>query len=287
LRAFLELLRPANVVTALADVLAGFAIADLGNWPALPWLLLSTACLYGGGVVLNDFFDRSIDAIERPERPIPSGRVRPQTAAAFGAILLAAGVVAASRATSTAAVVAGLIAAAVVLYDAAAKRHAVFGPIVMGTCRGLNLVLGISAVAIAAAARWNLALLPFFYIWAITAVSRGEVHGRNRLATTFALAAVAGVIVALAWRAFSKGQEVSLLALALSAVLAWRVLGALWRAHRAPGPALVRVAVRTGVLSLVLLDAALAAIYAGTWYALLVLATALVAGGLAKAFAVT
>ena len=83
----LELLRPANVVTALADVLAGFAIADLGNPLALPWLLLSTASLYGGGVVLNDFFDRALDAVERPERPIPSGRVRPQAAAACGAIL--------------------------------------------------------------------------------------------------------------------------------------------------------------------------------------------------------
>jgi 4-hydroxybenzoate polyprenyltransferase len=91
---------------------------------------------------------------------------------------------------------------------------------------------------------------------------------------------------AASW-ALSKGREASLLALALTAILAWRVLGALWRAHQASDPGLVRVAVRTGVLSLVLLDAALAAIYAGTLYGLLVLATALVAGGLARLFAVT
>jgi 4-hydroxybenzoate polyprenyltransferase len=72
LRACLQLLRPANVTTALADVLAGFAIAGLGNRAALPWLLLATAALYAGGIVLNDVFDREIDKLERPDRPIPS-----------------------------------------------------------------------------------------------------------------------------------------------------------------------------------------------------------------------
>ena len=71
IRPYLELMRPANVATALADVLAGYAVAGLGNPRALPWLLLSTACLYAGGVVLNDFFDRDVDRLERPERPIP------------------------------------------------------------------------------------------------------------------------------------------------------------------------------------------------------------------------
>ena len=75
LRGYLELLRPPNVMTAVADVLAGYAVAGLSNWAALPWLLGATACLYAGGVVLNDFFDRHLDARERPERPLPSGRV--------------------------------------------------------------------------------------------------------------------------------------------------------------------------------------------------------------------
>ena len=90
LRACLQLLRPANVATALADVLAGFAIAGLGNRAALPWLLLATAALYAGGIVLNDVFDREVDRLERPERPIPSGRIRTAHAAALGAGLLVA-----------------------------------------------------------------------------------------------------------------------------------------------------------------------------------------------------
>src|SRR6186713_1838216 len=88
LGAYLELVRPANVATALGDVLAGFAVAGLGNPGALPWLLVSTACLYAGGVVLNDVFDRNVDAVERPERPLPSGRVAVSHASAVGAGLL-------------------------------------------------------------------------------------------------------------------------------------------------------------------------------------------------------
>ena len=106
LRAYLELLRPANVVTAVADVLAGYAVAGRANGPALPWLLAATVCLYAGGVVLNDFFDRELDAVERPERPIPSGRVPASRAAVLGAALLAAGIVAAAHGPSAAAAIA-------------------------------------------------------------------------------------------------------------------------------------------------------------------------------------
>ena len=156
LRGYLELLRPANVATALADVLAGYAVAARGNFPALPWLLAATACLYGGGIVLNDVFDRKVDAVERPERPIPSGRVKTATAAWIGAALLAGGILAASRATAEAALIAASIAACVLLYDGWSKRYSVVGPVNMGLCRGLNLLLGMAAVPGVVARSWPL-----------------------------------------------------------------------------------------------------------------------------------
>jgi len=64
-------------MTAVADGLAGFAAAGLGNPGALPWLLASTACLYAGGVALNDFFDRELDLIERKEIVISDSASRP------------------------------------------------------------------------------------------------------------------------------------------------------------------------------------------------------------------
>ena len=63
-------------------------------------VLAASLCLYAGGIALNDFFDRNLDAVERPERPIPSGIVPAITAGLLGFSLLLAGVAFAFRASS-------------------------------------------------------------------------------------------------------------------------------------------------------------------------------------------
>jgi len=286
LRGYLELVRPANVTTALADVLAGYAVAGLGNGRALPWLLGATACLYAGGIVLNDVFDRHVDARERPERPIPSGRVRAGMAACLGGGLLALGVLMASRANTTAAMVAAAIAAAVLLYDGFSKRYAVAGPINMGMCRALNLLLGVAAVPAVLAAEWPLAAIPLVYITAVTAVSRGEVWGGPRSTALIALALLIGVLTALSVLALQP-PEPSAMGFLLALFLTWRVIPPFWQAFRMGGPVSIRRAVRAGVLSLVLVDAVIGASYAGMIYSLAILATAGVATALARLFPVT
>lgn len=285
-RAFLELTRPANVTTALADVLAGFAVADARSLPALAALLVSTACLYAGGVVLNDVFDRGLDARERPERPVPSGRVSARQAAIFGALLLAAGVIAAFAASRAAGGIAAAIGAAVLLYDARLKHHAVFGPVAMGTCRALNLVLGMAAIPGRAAAAWPLALINGGYIAGVTLTSRSEVSGGGRRTIRAGLVLVAAALAALTAIVAAPAHR-SLAGLALVALLAWRVLPAFWRAGRVATPDLIRTAVRRGVLSLALVNAAIAVAYTGMIEALAILALAAAAVWLARRFAVT
>ncbi len=287
LRGYLELLRPANVVTAIADVLAGYAVAGRANHRALPWLLIATVCLYAGGVVLNDFFDRGLDAVERPERPIPSGRVPAHRAAALGAALMASGVAAAGRATWAAAVIAAVITSLVLLYDVRGKRHAIAGPVNMGLCRGFNVVLGIAAVPAALAAGWPIAVLSVIYIAAVTTVSRGEVHGGKTGAATFALVSLGVVLIALTTLAMSADTSARIAALGLTAVLGFRVLPPFWQVSKDPRPEVVRRAVKTGVLSLALVDATIGTAYAGPVYGAAVLATALAAGWLARVFSVT
>src|SRR5262245_19212729 len=288
LSTYAELMRPANVATALADVLAGYAIAGLSNLAALPWLLLSTASLYAGGVVLNDYFDRDIDAGERPERPIPSGRVSARAAATLGGLLLIVGVAAAAVATRAAGLVGLAIAGCVLLYDAWGKRQTVAGPINMGACRGLNLLLGVAAVPAALASAWFLAFLPLIYIAAVTALSRGEVHGGGHGVAAFALISLGVVLIALGALCLSNALTGSAwVGLAWTLILAARVMPAFLGAYRNPGPGPIRNAIKTGVLSLVLLDAAIAAAYAGALYSLMVFVAAIVAGRLARLFPVT
>jgi 4-hydroxybenzoate polyprenyltransferase len=274
------------VTTALADVLAGYAVGGLGHGRGLPWLLGSTACLYAGGVVLNDFFDRRLDAVERPERPIPSGRVPAARAGALGALLLAAGVAAASRATVAAAAIAGGIAAFVVLYDAWGKHQRAFGPVNMGLCRGFNLLLGMAAAPAAVSSHWPLAVLSVVYIAAVTIVSRGEVYGGKAATAALALVSLTAVLIALAIIAARSGSWAPV-ALALTALLGWRVWPPFWNVYRDSSPASVRSAVKSGVLSLVLVDAVISTAYAGPLYSVAVLATAVAAGWLARLFSVT
>jgi 4-hydroxybenzoate polyprenyltransferase len=287
LRAYLALARPANVVTALADVVAGFAAAG-GNWDraaGLGWALAATAGLYAGGVVLNDFFDREIDARERPERPIPSGAVPAPAAAVVGAVLLAAGAGVAMRASGPASWTAAAIAALVLGYDAWAKSSRVFGPVTIAGCRALNLVLGMAVPASLAGGRAALAALPFVYIVAVTGLSRSEVHGGNRTGAASAFVAVAAVVAVVALLAGVGGWPA--IGLLFSALFGWRVLPAFWGACRRPDAAAIRGAVRAGILSLVFLDASIAAASGRPLLALSILALAPVAYALSRVFSVT
>jgi 4-hydroxybenzoate polyprenyltransferase len=289
-RAYVELLRPANVVTAIADVLAGFAIAGLRHPDALPWLIVSSCCLYAGGVVLNDVFDRDLDRVERPERPIPSGRVSTPRAAALGGGLLAAGVASGAVASLAAGGIALAIALVVLLYDAWGKRQAPIAPLNMALCRALNLMLGVAAVPAALSEAWPIAAVPLLYIYAVTVLSRGEVHGGSARAASSALIILVtaiGALLLVVIRAGGGAAPNLAAAVVLAAALSWRVVPAFAAARRRPAPGTIRAAVKRGILSLVLVDAAIAAGFAGPLYAAVILVTGLVAGWLARTFAVT
>ncbi|MDZ8052919.1 MAG: UbiA-like protein EboC [Aulosira sp. ZfuVER01] len=299
-RGYLELMRPANIVTAWADILVGFAasgsgiiFAQLINGEAtatslipLAWLLLATTGLYGGGIVFNDVFDAELDRKERPSRPIPSGRVSRENAALLGSILFAIALFSASQVSWLSAILALVITSASLLYDSLAKHHPLFGPLNMGLCRGSNLLLGVSVVPGILSERWYLALIPVLYIAAITAISQGEVHGGKRITGVIAVLLIAIVLTAVvALGFFAEYRAIS--ALPFAVLLAVRVLPNFIQAAREPIPDKIRNAVKVGVLSLIILDATVAAGFAGFAYGLLVLILLPISMSFAKMFAVT
>lgn len=305
-------MRPANIVTAIADILAGAAIgASLSgvSWAAsspagsllpgetgdslgfpLLMLVLATIGLYGGGVVLNDVFDAELDKKERPERPIPSGLINKTSAAAFGILLLLGGVVAAAFAgypnlLSLSTLLAVLIALAAVAYDKWMKHHPFFGPLNMGACRGLNLLLGMSLIAYAVPFYWFIAFLPVVYIAAITMISRGEVHGGQKTTLYTAMALYAFVILAIVAMAALNGT----LAITLPFLLVFGLLvfPPLQRALKRPEGPMIGKAVKAGVVALILMDASLAASFNSLYVALFILLLFPLSYLLARLFAVT
>ncbi|BAB72377.1 all0419 [Nostoc sp. PCC 7120 = FACHB-418] len=287
--AYLQLLRPANIITAWADIMAGFAASgyfiQVDIVPLL-WLLLATTGLYGGGIVFNDVFDAELDAQERPERPIPSGRVSRTGASLLGSSLLILGVVGAVQVSWVSMVLALAIATSALLYDAFGKHQPIFGPINMGFCRGGNLLLGVSVVPSLIGEYWFLALIPIVYIAAITALSRGEVHGGKLSTGITALLLIVAVIFGLLGLGLLTNYQV-LTALPFLILLTIRVLIPFIKAARQPTPEQIRIAVKTGVLFLIVLDSTIAAGFAGLPYGLLVLGLLPISMILSRIFAVT
>ncbi|WP_336728447.1 SCO3242 family prenyltransferase [Cellulosimicrobium cellulans] len=191
----LDLVRAPAVLSVVGDTLAGAAAAGHAVTPRRALLPLASACLYAGGMALNDYADRELDAVERPERPIPSGRISEGRALRVAVGLTAAGVgLAAAGGGARALAVAVPLAASVWTYDTVAKEHAV-GPVVMAACRGLDVLLGAGVGHLRAAlpAAAGMAV----HTAGVTFVSRGEVHGTtSSLAAGVAAAtAVGGAVV--------------------------------------------------------------------------------------------
>jgi 4-hydroxybenzoate polyprenyltransferase len=266
-RAYLELVRLPNLFTAVGDIVAGYLVVSRGedvSWRDLTILMLASVCLYAGGVVLNDYFDRDVDSVERPERPIPSGRIHARDALKLGVRLLGLGCVFAVGVGVPSLLVAVVLAGCIVLYDARGKRIEYVGSLNMGACRLLNVLLGASALLPAPAESWlwlalPVALIVFLYISAVTLLATGEVWGGNRTISSLVFAAVVVVIGGVVWLGFSDRLLQPIWSYPFLAVFAAATLSVVGRVVGTPSAPNIRTAIKTCVLSLILLDAAIAA----------------------------
>jgi len=291
------MMRPANIVTSVADVLAGIAIAGyFTNLPLLTnsfysvvLLCLSTMGLYGGGIVFNDVFDADLDAKERPERAIPSGLVSKGEATALGIFLLLWGIGFGYAHSPQSGLTAVFIAFFALLYNRISKHHRFFGPLNMGFCRGLNLLLGISIVTGALVQWYYLAAVPILYIFSITMISRGEVHGSNK--RNLYIGASLYLIVIFSIHFISSHQGVwprtMLYTLVFLVPFGWMIFKPLAVAIKNPIGKNIGAAVKAGVISLILMDAAWAAAFGAIYPAIFIACLLPVSISLSRWFAVT
>lgn len=258
LRGVVRLVRPANLPTAAADALAGAAIVGAASPRAYVALAAASMLLYAGGVALNDVFDAELDALERPERPIPAGVISSRAGFFTAAVLMAGGIALAFTVGTVAGIVATAVAYAAVVYDRWAKHNPLWGPVVMGACRALNLLLGMAAAPLLMPVYAAWVLVPWLYVAAVTGLSRGETGQASAAApraAAGALAAALGVMAAQPAFGLTSGARLSD-GLGFTALFGFMTLPAFWRARREPRPAVVRSAVTAGVLCLTAVDAA-------------------------------
>ncbi|MEN1679966.1 MAG: UbiA family prenyltransferase [Planctomycetota bacterium] len=292
-RAVAELLRVSNVLTAVADVWMGMIVATgaMPDWRVAAPLTAACVLIYLAGMVLNDAFDAPRDAIERPTRPIPSGRISRTTAAWLGAALmklgLACGAVAAFVSQASASLLAiAVLCVLVLLYDSRLKATP-FGPPVMGLCRGANAAAGLLVMVPLAVAPKSFTPLPpdqagaivfglTMYFMGLTYFARNEAVGGRRPMLLLSIGVSLGGLVQLAaWPL--RAEEPGLLITEFRWLVLWAVVAMLvGRRYVAavlqPSPRTVQAAVGNAITSVIIIDAALAFGYAGQFWGLAIFA---------------
>ncbi|WP_329277203.1 SCO3242 family prenyltransferase [Streptomyces sp. NBC_01451] len=281
----MSLVRAPAALSVPGDILAGATAAGRPLGPRTAGAMASSVCLYWAGMALNDYADAAVDSVERPARPVPSGRVPRRTALAVATGLTGAGLgLAAVSGGRRGLAVALPLTALIWAYDLKLKSTPA-GPAAMAGARALDVLAG--AVAGGGNPPWHgsrgggtagalargavPALLTGVHTYTITALSRHEISGAPaRLpATTLAVSSATALSTVLPSllpavlpprRALTR-EKAARTAVASAGVLAY--LGtyglAQVRAVRDPQASSVRRAVGAGILAMVPLQAALTA----------------------------
>ena len=196
----LSLGRVSNLPTVWTNMLTGVVLAGGTLDDTRAWLLLTALTLfYVAGMYLNDAFDADIDAVERPERPIPAGRVSRPAVFAAGYTMLAAAtaLMAAAGGVGDTGPWPGLagaaLAAVIVIYDRHHKNNPL-SPLLMGTSRMLVYICaGLVFVAPPPGLLALAAVILLCYLIGLTYIAKQENLGRVRNLWPLAFLAVPGL----------------------------------------------------------------------------------------------
>jgi 4-hydroxybenzoate polyprenyltransferase len=301
-----QLVRVPNTFTAIADVLAGAAIAGAlspatisQSWPIIAALVLVVVFLYWTGMIWNDLNDVEQDRQQKRNRPLPNNQISISAAkkASWILVTLALGITVAIAAfqkswylpgiESTSGIqfylpvlISVLLVCCVRLYNSSLKLS-ILGPILMGMCRSGSLLLGISAGWYVGTSYWQelphgwlAALGHGLYVAGFTFAGRREAEQNQSLSVALGwLIAFVGV-AALALVPLFAPNDISLRMDAMPTYPIVFSLMAFPLARRAftsiadPSPQAIQLAIKQAIFSIIFFDAMLALQFAGTWPAL-------------------
>jgi len=145
-RGLVRIIRPVNSVMMGFAVLVGAAIGGgvglFGSAWDLAMAFLTGFMLSGSAMAINDYYDRDIDAINEPGRPIPSGAVSPGEALAVSGVLSVAGLVAAWSTSLSNLVIAVFAWVAMMAYSTVGKKMGLPGNLIVSACISLPFIYG-------------------------------------------------------------------------------------------------------------------------------------------------
>jgi 4-hydroxybenzoate polyprenyltransferase len=274
LKSLAQLVRLPNVFTAPADVIAGAALAGLSlskqtHVTELLLTCLASMCVYAGGMIMNDLVDFQEDSHDRPERPLPSGRVTFALAIFLMLALFCLGAILSSASWPYLTLVVTVTA-----YNVVLKRFFI-GPLAMGLCRGFNLILGAAIINDLHPWAWWGFWTMTTYITGVTVMARDETVASQKSSIRMGIGLVVVAIISLGTMAVKDYTQTSRLHIIFVVTLlaAWGlnlVWGRLYPAYVMPVPVRVQAAVKAGIMGVVVMEAFHASIELG-WPGFLVL----------------
>jgi geranylgeranylglycerol-phosphate geranylgeranyltransferase len=149
----IRLTRPINCIITGFAVLVGAIVANrslsFGNTTLTRMALgfITGFTFLAAANTVNDYYDRKIDAVNEPNRPIPSGVVKPNEALGYVAVLSITGFLAASLTSIPSLTLAAIAWLLFTYYATKGKRTGILGNLIVSTCIAIPFVYGSLAVA--------------------------------------------------------------------------------------------------------------------------------------------
>jgi geranylgeranylglycerol-phosphate geranylgeranyltransferase len=148
---FVRLMRPLNCAMMGFAVLVGAVLVPViisaSFWLNLAYGFLTGFTLTAASMAINDYYDRNIDAINEPKRPIPSGTIKPKEALVFTFFLTVIGLVMAYLTSISCLILAVISWAISVSYTTVGKRSGLPGNFLVAACVSVPFIYGSLAVA--------------------------------------------------------------------------------------------------------------------------------------------
>jgi len=141
MKAYIEILRPVNAIMAVVSIILIALIAWKFNLDVLVAAIIVFMAT-GAGNTINDYFDYEIDVVNRPERPIPSGRVSRGAAGAYSLVLFVLASVLGFFLGSLPGIIVVGSSLLMTYYAHTLKRKCLIGNLVISFLTGLSFVFG-------------------------------------------------------------------------------------------------------------------------------------------------
>jgi len=144
LKAYVMITRPPNGILMFVGVLAGVAISysKIIRFEDLIYSFIVAYTLNGSSMVLNDYFDRDVDRVNAPHRPIPSGLIKPSHAVIYSSILGLTGIIFSSLISIYCMIIAIISYIAAFLYNSSLKKTGLMGNFIVSLIVATPFIFG-------------------------------------------------------------------------------------------------------------------------------------------------